>query len=72
MQYFAQLDDANIVTNVTVVAEDDAANEAEGIACCQALVGDDTNWIEVSLSGSIHFRYPAIRMIYDSTNDVFR
>ena len=71
MAHFAQLDDANIVINVTVVADGDAANEAAGIAFCNALLGSDTNWVQTSYNNSIRFRYAGVGMVYDSTNDVF-
>jgi hypothetical protein len=72
MAHFAQLDDANIVTNVTVVDDDNAANEAAGIAFCKALVGVDTNWVQTSYNDNIRFRYAGIGMVYDSANNVFR
>jgi len=80
MATFAQLDGSNIVTNVIVVADEDAAkknwagrmvpNEATGIAFCKALLGADTNWVQAFDDGT-RFRYPAIGMVYDSTNNVF-
>ena len=81
MAHFAQLDDANIVINVTVVADSDAAkknwagrtvsDEAAGIAFCKALLGSDTNWVQTSYNNNFRFRYAGIGMVYDSTNDVF-
>lgn len=70
MAYFAQINDSNIVTNVTVVADVDAASEATGIAFCKALLGDDTNWVQTFDDGA-RFRYSGIGMFYDATNDVF-
>ena len=69
MAYFAQIDDNNIVTRVTVVADADAPNEAAGIALCKSLVGSDTNWVQTSRD--IRYRYAGIGMKYDATNDVF-
>ena len=71
MAHFAQIDDNNIVTRVTVVADSDAPNEAAGIAFCKLLVGSDTNWVQTSYSNSIRNRYAGIGMKYDATNDVF-
>ena len=81
MAHFAQLDENNIVTQVIVVADSDAAkdasqswstwNEAGGIAFCRSLLGADTNWVQTSYNDNIRFRYAGIGMKYDSTNDVF-
>ena len=81
MAHFAQLDENNIVTQVIVVADSDAArdasqswstwNEAGGIAFCRSLLGADTNWVQTSYNNNIRFRYAGIGMKYDSTNDVF-
>ena len=67
----AQIDNNNIVTRVTVVADSDAPNEAAGIALCKSLVGSDTNWVQTSYTGNIRYRYAGIGMKYDATNDVF-
>ena len=71
MAHFAQIDNNNIVTRVTVVADSDAPNEAAGIALCKSLVGSDTNWVQTSYTGNIRYRYAGIGMKYDATNDVF-
>jgi hypothetical protein len=81
MAHFAQIDSDNIVTQVIVVADSDAAkdagqgwstwNEAAGIAFCRSVLGDDTTWVQTKEDGSIRFRYADIGMKYDSTNDVF-
>jgi hypothetical protein len=71
MAYFAQINGSNIVTNVIVVADSDAANEAAGIAFCKALLGADTNWVQTSYSGSIRCRYAGIGYTYDASNNVF-
>jgi hypothetical protein len=71
MAHFAELGENNIVTRVIVVGNDDAANEAAGIAFCKALLGNDTNWVQTSYNDNIRFRYAGVGMVYDSTNDVF-
>ena len=71
MAHFAQINSDSIVTNVIVVADSDAPNEAAGIAFCQDLLGADTNWVQTSYNDNIRFRYAGIGMKYDSTNDVF-
>jgi len=70
-KHFAQIDDNNLVTRVTVVSGSDAPNEAAGIAFCKSFFGSDTNWVETSKASSIRYRYAAKGMKYDSTNDVF-
>ena len=48
MAEFAQLNDDNIVTNVIDVADDDAPDEATGIAFCKNLLGEGTSWVQTS------------------------
>ncbi len=71
MAHFAQINSDSIVTNVIVVADSDAPNEAAGIAFCQDLLGADTNWVQTSYNNNIRFRYAGIGYKHDSTNDVF-
>ena len=71
MAHFAQIDSDSIVTQVIVVSNEDAPNEAAGIAFCQNLLGADTNWVQTSYNNNIRFRYAGIGSKYDSTNDVF-
>ena len=61
----------NFVIQVIVVADEEAPNEAAGIAFCQNLLGADTNLVETEEDASICFRYASIGMKYDSTNNVF-
>jgi len=71
MAHFAEINGSNIVTRVIVVGNDDAPNEAAGIAFCKALLGADTNWVQTSYNNNIRFRYAGRGYVYDSTNDVF-
>ena len=71
MAHFAKIDSDSIVTQVIVVADSDAPNEAAGIGFCQDLLGADTNWVQTSYNDNIRFRYAGRGMKYDSTNDVF-
>ena len=71
MAYFAQINDDSIVTNVIDVTDNDAPDEAAGIAFCKSLFGSDTNWVQTSEIGSIRTRYAGIGMHYDSTRDAF-
>jgi hypothetical protein len=74
MAHFAQLDDANIVTQVIVVANDElldngTESEAKGAAFCESLLGG--RWVQTSYSGSIRKRFAGIGFTYDSEADVF-
>ena len=71
MAHFANIDDNGIVTGVIVVADEDAPDEAAGIAFCKALLGSDTNWVQTSKTGSIRYRYAGAGMYYDSARDAF-
>ena len=71
MAEFAQLNDDNIVTNVIDVADDDAPDEATGIAFCKNLLGEGTSWVQTSRTGHIRHRLALKNMKYDETNDVF-
>ena len=42
MAHFAQINDDSIVTTVIVVADEDASDEAAGIAFCKSLPGSDS------------------------------
>ena len=71
MAEFAQLNDNSIVTNVIDVADDDAPDEATGIAFWKNLLGEGTSWVQTSATGGIRNRLALRGMKYDSTNDVF-
>ena len=71
MAHFAQIDGDNIVLQVIVVADEDAPDEAAGIAFCESLFGSATNWVQTSYNNSIRTRYAGIGMYYDSTRDAF-
>jgi len=77
MAHFAQIDDSNIVVNVIVVDNDDCldsdGNESEsvGIAFCQTLFGEETNWKQCSYNSNIRAHYPAVGAEYRPADDVF-
>jgi len=71
MGEFAQLNDDNIVINVIDVADDDAPDEATGIAFCKNLVGEGTSWVQTSATGGIRNRLALRGMKFDEDNDVF-
>lgn len=57
-QYFAQLDDNSVVTQV-IVASQDFINGMDGV------------WIETSMDGSIRKNYAGINYSYDPALDAF-
>jgi hypothetical protein len=71
MAHFAQIDGDNIVLQVIVVADEDAPDEAAGIAFCKSLLGADTEWVQTSYNNDIRHTYAGIGYTYDSENDVF-
>ena len=70
MAHFAKLDSNNIVEQVIVVANEDTADasgtetESIGVAFCQKLVGDGTNWKQTSYHQNMRGNYAGIGMIY--------
>lgn len=48
MAHFAQLDGSDVVIQVVVVHNDDAPDEATGIAYLKSLYGDNTEWARTS------------------------
>ncbi len=70
MAHFAKLDSNNIVEQVIVVNNDDVTNssgvevESLGVAFCQKLFGDDTNWKKTSYNRKIRGNYAGIGYTY--------
>tara|TARA_R100001015_G_C4621096_1_gene178218 strand:+ start:209 stop:583 length:375 start_codon:yes stop_codon:yes gene_type:complete len=77
MAHFAQLDENNQVINVIVVADEVITNSEDeeveqlGIDFCKATYGNDTNWVQTSITDSMRKQFAAIGGIYDSTKDKF-
>jgi len=74
MAHFAQLDDANIVTQVIVIHNNELLNngvesEAKGVEFCQSLFGG--TWKQTSYKGNIRKNYAGIGYTYDSVRDAF-
>ena len=70
MAHFAKLDESNTVTEVVVVNNSDAPDEATGIAFLLSLFGP-ANWKQCSYNGNIRKQYPGIGYTYDPVADVF-
>ena len=87
MAHFAQLNAANVVLNVVVVADDDTADqdgvemESVGVSYLQSIFGADTNWAQTSWNTTegVHraggtpfrYRYATIGGTYNAAEDVF-
>ena len=70
MAHFAKLDDSGIVLEVIAVTDDNAPNEAAGVAFLTDLSGYP-NWKETSYSGNIRKNYAGIGYSYDAVRDAF-
>ena len=71
MAHFAQLDKDNRVTQVIVISNDDAQNEAMGISFCQKLSGADTTWVQTSYNANMRAKFAGIGDLYDHKKDEF-
>lgn len=74
MAHFAQLDDANTVTQVIVIhnnelLDNDVESEAKGVEFCQSLFGG--TWKQTSYNGNIRKNYAGIGYTYDVSRDAF-
>ena len=77
MAHFAELDNNNTVTRVIVIHNnellDDNGNESEanGIAFCKQLYGENTRWVQTSYNNSFRGTYAGVGYKYDPTANVF-
>ena len=69
MAYFALVNDSNIVTNVVVIDDSDAANESAGATFCSNLIGSGT-WKQTYTNGT-RKNYAGAGFTYDSSRDAF-
>ncbi len=70
MAHFAQLNSKNVVDQVVVVHNNDAPDEASGIAFLNTLF-NDANWVQTSYNGNIRKNYAGIGYTYDTQRDAF-
>lgn len=70
MAHFAKLNSENVVDQVVVVHNNDAPDEASGIAFLNNLFGD-ANWVQTSYNGNIRKNYAGVGYTYDSARDAF-
>lgn len=77
MAHFAQLDEANVVTQVIVVNNETIQNlpfpqsEPIGVEFCQSLFGASTNWKQTSYNATFRKNYAGIGFTYNQTRDAF-
>ena len=77
MAHFAQLDENNVVIDVVVVGNEELLDEhgveqeSLGVAFCQNLFGDDTNWKQTSYNKNFRKNYAGIGFTYDANRDAF-
>jgi hypothetical protein len=70
MAHFAKLNSENVVDQVVAVHNNDAPDEAAGIAFLNSLFGEAT-WVQTSYNGNIRKNYAGIGYTYDSGRDAF-
>ena len=77
MAPFAQLDENNLVTQVTavnndvIVDADGVEHEALGVTFLQDLFGADTVWVQTSYNKNIRKNYASVGFSYDANRDAF-
>jgi hypothetical protein len=71
MAHFAKLDENGVVLEVVVVNNNDAPDEASGIAFLGNLFGDGIVWKQTSYHGNIRKNYAGIGYSYDELRDAF-
>jgi hypothetical protein len=76
MAHFAKIEN-NFVSQVIVLNnevlkdEDGIEQESIGIAFCQSLYGDNTQWVQTSYNASFKNKYAGIGDFYDIEKDEF-
>jgi hypothetical protein len=70
MAHFAKLNSENVVDQVVVVHNNDAPDEASGVAFLNNLFGNAT-WVQTSYNGNIRKNYAGAGYTYDSQRDAF-
>jgi hypothetical protein len=70
MAHFAKLNSENIVEQVVAVHNNDAPDEAAGVAFLNNLFGEAT-WVQTSYNKNIRKNYAGIGYAYDAVRDAF-
>ena len=70
MAHFAKLNSENIVEQVVAVHNNDAPDEATGIAFLNSLFGEAI-WVQTSYNGNIRKNYAGIGYTFDESRNAF-
>jgi len=71
MAHFARIDESNTVTQVVVVSNEIAVDEATGVAFLNDLYGTQGGWLQCSYNNNTRKQFPGIGYTYDALADVF-
>jgi hypothetical protein len=77
MAHFAQIDTNDLVIQVIVVKndvildDDGVEQESLGVAFCQSLYGEDTDWVQTSYNANFRKYYAGLGYTYDRVKDEF-
>jgi hypothetical protein len=77
MAHFAQLDENDKVIQIIVVSNSDCGDlpfpesEPVGVSFCQALLGEDTRWVQTSYNSNFRRQYAVIGGYYVPELDAF-
>ena len=70
MAHFVRMSGGTVVA-VHTVSNNDAPNEAAGVAFFRSLYGQETEWLQCSYNGNIRKQFPGEGYNYDAGADVF-
>lgn len=70
MAHFAELDENGAVLQVLVVHNNDAPDEASGVAFLNSLFGEK-RWVQTSYNGNIRKNFASVGDVYDAELDAF-
>jgi len=76
MAHFAKIEDGIVhevivVNNEVLHDENGVEQESIGVAFCQSLYGEDTEWIQTSYNSTFRGKYASSGDIYNAELDVF-
>lgn len=71
MAHYAKLNNNNYVEQVIVIPNEVEPTEADGIAYCRSLFGQNTFWKKASYNRTIRKNYPSPGYFYDLHRDAF-
>jgi len=71
MAHFAKLNENGVVLEVVVVTNNDAPDEASGIAFLTNLFGKGIVWKQTSYNGKMRKNYAGIGYTFDAARDAF-